>query len=71
MPIDDATFTADDISYLRPEIVMAMKARWARPKDDADLAEILPRLDPSRLAWLRATIEQIHPGHRWLETIAA
>ncbi|HUR16313.1 MAG TPA: hypothetical protein VMZ33_03415 [Candidatus Limnocylindrales bacterium] len=71
MPIDDATFTAHGISYLRPEIVMAMKARWARPKDDADLAEILPRLDQTRLAWLRATIDQLHPGHRWLETIAA
>ena len=70
MPIDDATFTADGISYLRPEIVMAMKARWARPKDDADLAEVLPRLDQPATAWLRRTIEQLHPGHRWLESIA-
>jgi len=71
MPIDDATFTADGISYLKPEIVMAMKARWAQPKDDADLAETLPRLDGPRVSWLRATIEQLHPGHRWLEVIGA
>ena len=71
MPIDDATFTAKGISYLRPEIVMWMKARWDRPKDERDLAEILPRLDPSRIAWLRTTLEHQHPGHRWLTLLPA
>lgn len=69
MPIDDATFEVDGISYLRPEIVVAMKAKWERSKDDRDLAEILPRLDASRTAWLKQTLLQIHPGHRWLKLL--
>ncbi len=66
MLINDATFEANGIRYLRPEIVMAMKARWERPKDDRDLAEILPRLDTTQTRWLRDALELIHPGHRWL-----
>lgn len=71
MPIDDATFTVQGIRYLRPEIVMAMKAKWARDKDDRDLADVLPRLEPERVDWLRRTIEELHPGHRWLRDITA
>ncbi len=71
VPINYATFKKSGITYLKPEIVMSMKARWAREKDDRDLAAVLPLLVPARVAWLRRTIEQIHPGHRWLEVIGA
>src|SRR5215210_671072 len=48
MPLEQATFTAaDGISYLQPEIVLLMKARVAREKDDRDLAAILPALGAS------------------------
>jgi hypothetical protein len=67
IPIDDATFTNRGISYLRPEIVMWMKARIARPKDDVDFAQILPRLDAGQRTWLRERVASQHPDHRWLK----
>lgn len=68
LPIEEATFVAaDGIRYLRPEVVLFMKARWVRWRDERDLAVALPRLDDAARAWLRAAIELVHPGHRWLE----
>ena len=58
--------TADDIPYARPEVVLLFKAKAARPKDDGDLAAVLPRLGPEAQRWLVEAIELIHPGHRWL-----
>lgn len=70
MPLDDATFVAaNGLRYLRPELVLFMKARWARSKDDHDLATILPRLEPAALGRLRSWIELVHPGHRWLSQL--
>jgi hypothetical protein len=70
MPIAEATYVTGGISYLQPEIVMWMKAHRANSKDERDVAEILPRLQPSRIAWLRGTLEATHPGHRWLRLLA-
>ena len=70
MPWDEATFAGGDgLRYLRPELVLFMKARVARPKDDADLARILPRLDALARARLRAWLELVHPGHRWIPSL--
>jgi hypothetical protein len=69
MPIEQATFTHNGISYLHPEIVMWMKARIARPKDDRDLGEILPRLEPAKRAWLYERVRAQHPDHRWLRLL--
>ena len=70
-PLDEATFVAaDGIRYLRPELVLFMKARWARSKDDRDLETVLPRLDAATRQWLHEAIELVHPGHRWLERMA-
>jgi hypothetical protein len=67
LPFEEATFVAPDgIRYLRPELVLYMKARVARPKYDADLERILPRLEPAALERLRTWLELVHPGHRWL-----
>ena len=67
LPFDDATFVAGGgLRYLRPELVLFMKARVARPKDDADLERILPRLEPEALARLRGWLVLVHPGHRWI-----
>ena len=70
MPIDEATFIVEGIRYLRPEIVLAMKAWRSNDKDERDLAESLPRLEPARLTWLRETVERRHPSHRWLKLLA-
>ena len=58
--------TRDGIPFGRPEIVLLFKARHARPKDDGDLAAVLPHLDSERRDWLREALELVHPGHRWL-----
>lgn len=69
-PFEDATFVAPDgIRYLRPELVLFMKARGARSKDDHDLGAILPRLDPAARSRLREAIQLVHPEHRWLEAL--
>jgi aminoglycoside-2''-adenylyltransferase len=71
LPFAEATFPANDgVRYLRPELVLFMKARTARPKDDADLERILPRLEPEAREKLRGWLELVHPGHRWLARLA-
>ena len=70
LPFEEATFEArDGLRYLRPELVLFMKARFARPKDEADLERILPRLEPEALERLRRWIDLVHPGHRWLSRL--
>lgn len=63
--------TANGIPYLRPEIVLLFKAKNARPKDESDLAAVLPCLDRSRRELLRTWIELVHPGHFWLGDLEA
>jgi len=63
--------TPDGIPYARPEVVLLFKAKGARPKDEADLAAVLPRLGPERRALLAGWIERVHPGHFWLPDLAA
>lgn len=59
-------FSADGVPYQRPEVVLLMKARHRRPKDDDDLAATLPLLPADARAWLVAALELIHPGHEWI-----
>src|SRR5207244_4095437 len=54
------------IPYARPEIVLLFKGKDSRPKDDEDLADVLPRLHPERRRWLADALKLLHPGHRWL-----
>jgi hypothetical protein len=61
--------TADGIPYERPEVVLLFKAKHSRAKDEADLAAVLPRLSPERRALLAGWIEQVHPGHFWLDDV--
>ncbi|HTK45724.1 MAG TPA: hypothetical protein VL749_10275 [Patescibacteria group bacterium] len=71
LPFEEATFIASDgIRYLSPELVLFMKARVARPKDEADLERVLPRLAPDSRDRLRGWLELVHPGHRWLARLA-
>jgi hypothetical protein len=58
--------TGDGIPYARPEVVLLFKARGARPKDDDDLAAVLPRLGPQGRRWLTEALEVVHLNHRWL-----
>jgi Aminoglycoside-2''-adenylyltransferase len=56
---------ADGIPYVRPEVVLLFKAKGARPKDESDLAAVLPRLDVERRELLANWLELVHPGHFW------
>jgi hypothetical protein len=72
MPYDQVIErTADGIPYGRPEIVLLFKAKAARPKDDADFLAVLPHLGRERRRWLADALELVHPGHRWLDRLAA
>jgi hypothetical protein len=63
--------SADGIPYARPEVVLLFKAKGARPKDESDLAAVLPRLAADRRRLLAGWLEQVHPGHFWLSDLAA
>ena len=71
LPYDELIeHSAGGIPYARPEVVLLFKARSARPKDESDLAAVLPRLDADRRQLLAGWIEQVHPGHFWLPDLA-
>jgi hypothetical protein len=71
LPYDELIeHTADGIPYERPEVALLFKAKHARPKDEADLAAVLPRLSRERRELLRRWVEQVHPGHFWLPDLA-
>ena len=57
------------VPYLVPEIQLLYKAKYHRPKDDADFDAALPRLGRSRRDWLRLALIAHHPGDRWLDRL--
>jgi hypothetical protein len=59
------------IPYVTPEVVLLYKSKSLRPRDDADLHKILPRLTAARRRWLAVAIGTIDPQHRWLEHLGA
>jgi hypothetical protein len=69
LPLGDVTWECDGVRYLRPEIVLAYKAKLARPKDDADLQRTWPLLDARQRAWLCSTVERLHPDHPWVQRL--
>jgi len=69
LPLDEATFVDDGVRYLRPEVVLLMKARHARSKDERDLETVLPLLAADRREWLAGALEMAHPGHAWRERL--
>ncbi len=70
LPLQEATFIGPDgLRYLRPELVLHMKARHCRAKDDRDFDYVVPRLEPDRRDWLRDALELVHPGHPWIERL--
>lgn len=68
--LDQVTWVAGDgLTYQRPEITLGFKAALARPKDDADLDAVLPRLGAEPRRWLADTVAGLHPGHPWLDRL--
>src|SRR3954452_10099875 len=71
LPLAELGATTDDgVHYLRPEVVLLMKAKHVRPKDEADFASLLPQLDDRARAWLDEALALAHPEHPWRERLA-
>lgn len=62
--------SSDGIPYLAPEAVILFKAKGARPKDEADLANLLPQLSRDARVWLHDALTQCYPDHSWLKHLA-
>ncbi len=58
--------TPEGIPFLIPEAVLLFKAKYVRPKDEADFASCLPEMTVPAKDWLRNALERVHPGHAWL-----
>jgi hypothetical protein len=54
------------VPVVAPEIQLLYKAKYHRPKDDLDFNNVLPYLSVSQRQWLRAALEQYHPGDAWI-----
>ncbi len=61
--------TAHGIPYACPEVILLFKAKAARPKDEQDLAAVLPKMGDAERHWLADGIAMVHPGHPWLELL--
>lgn len=55
--------TPTGLPYLAPELTLLFKAKARRPKDDADLAALLPELSAAHRHWLAAALPPTHPWH--------
>lgn len=70
MPYRDLIGQTDSgIPYLRPEVVLFFKAAHMRPKDEEDLARLLPRLDSHQRSWLQDALTVVAPEHEWLSLL--
>lgn len=69
MPMDQALWVQDGISYLQPEIQLLYKAKGLRPKDRVDFDTTLPHLDDRRRGWLRESLRRTLPGHPWIRQL--
>lgn len=61
-----ARSTSDGIPYLAPAPILLFKAKYQRAKDEIDFENALPKLATAERAWLKASLEVVHPGHDWI-----
>lgn len=57
--------TANGIPYLAPDVQLFYKAKNPRPKDETDLAAVLPTLTDDRRQWLADAITRTYGRHPW------
>ena len=63
----DEAITIGSPAYVSPHVQLLFKARHRQPKDEADLAAALPRLDPARRRWLHHALRTSEgPAHPWV-----
>jgi hypothetical protein len=61
--------TRAGVPFLCPENVLLHKTKNTTARDDADLALVLPRLDPAARSWLAAALRVCMPDHPWLASL--
>jgi hypothetical protein len=61
--------TSDGIRHLGPHGSLFFKAKYVRPKDQADFDVAAPTLLADERAWLVAALERFHPGHEWIDAL--
>jgi hypothetical protein len=61
--------TPDGIPYLGPHGALFFKAKYGRPKDQADFDVTAPTLVPDEHAWLVEALVRFHPNHHWLDAL--
>jgi Aminoglycoside-2''-adenylyltransferase len=70
VPFDEAVFTsADGIRYLRPELVLAFRARSMVRHAERDFEATVPSLDRSSRERLSAAVRRIDANHPWLDRL--
>jgi len=69
-PLDELGDERNGVPFLRPEIVLLYKSSDRSPKNEADLAAVLPRLTGDATLWLRTALERCEDRHPWIERLA-
>jgi hypothetical protein len=59
----------DGLPRVNPAVQLLWKAKDPLPKDEIDLANVLPLLPPDERAWLQAAIGLAHPDCPWRSRI--
>lgn len=66
----DLSDIREGIPILAPEVQLLYKARVPnRPRDEADLRRVIPRLPARRRAWLREAVELLYPDSPALDEL--
>lgn len=66
LPMHEAVVERSGFRVLAPQVQLHFKAKQVRPRDEADFANVLPRLDEAARRWLRDALIRTHPGHVWI-----
>ena len=61
--------TPGGIPFLAPEVQLAFKGKYRRPKDEHDFTLALPRLSPAQRAWLSMALKAAYGEHAWIERL--
>ena len=61
--------TPGGIPYLAPEIQLAFKGKYRRPKDEHDFTLALPHLSAAQRAWLAMALKAAYGEHAWIERL--
>src|SRR5262249_30909597 len=64
-PMREVVIGGETLRYVNPAVQLLWKAAHVQPKDDADLAAVLPRLAHEEREWLTGAIALAHPASPW------